>query len=1125
MAKIGAALAGLSRQRLLDAAKELGMGGLSAKNKDELIEVLADPAQVKPLDFLALMSRDELKAMCREVGLDDGGREKAALVARLCDAGFQPASRRRPEARTTSRQDACTTKDANGNGRVKDYRHQDASRKNNPEVGLSNWEKSDKAPPKVKYQYDPHLDPQLIWSGKAEHTSFDVDTVSLHIHERVSSQAIIKAVKRNGAKREQDPEQLEMFADPQLPLSEAVEFYQHDVDWANRLILGDSLLVMNSLLQREQLAGQVQMIYIDPPYGVSYNSNFQPSIKGRDVKDGQDDSLTREPEQIKAYRDTWKLGIHSYLGYLRDRILLSKELLSDSGSIFIQIGDDNVHHVRALLDEVFGVENFVQIIPFRKKLMPLGSSLLESMCDYLLWYAKNKDAVKYKVLFQHSRPKASARWTNVQLPDGTRRKLTGDESLNIEKFPMGSKVYRLVSQRAPSFSPNSVYGFSFRNKVYNPPRGGCWVTTKEKMQRLADCNRLESEGDNLSYVYFHEDFPFSKINNIWQDTSPVQNKMYVVQTTELAIERCLLMTTDPGDLVFDPTCGSGTTAYVAEQWGRRWITCDTSRVALALARQRLLTATYDYYQLRDPGRGVDAGFIYETVPHITLKSIAQNKKIDEVAEDDPKRREKIEKLIQEGADPETLYDRPLADKKKVRVSGPFSVESIPTPSLEDPAQSPIEEYPMLEPDARADDIARRGRGGGHESSNFVLDLIDAMRKAGINKIGGGALRFSKINACQSAGVIQAEATLMGATLTPGPSPNGRGEEGALGRGPYIMDYMLERCRALRKNQTDAEAMLWELLRDRQLLGAKFRRQHSIERNIADFYCHEAKLVIEVDGGIHQRKEREDREREQELRQQGLQVIRFKNDEVMSDPEKVLSKIAEYLPPLPLGEGNGVRVTDAEKLFGISFGPRYGPVTLRQVEQAVQEARGRYDGVLLAGFDFDAEAQEFLKRKGLAVEVLGANINPDVLVGDLLKTSKASQIFTLFGRTDLKLKKLKEGWIVEVKGVDLYNPQTGEVFNDRGDNIAAWFVDSDYDGRCFNICQAFFPGGGKDPWEKLARALRGTVNEEVFGQLRGLVSLPMLPPERKPEDKDLPWKVGVKVIDYRGTEMLEMIEVK
>jgi len=413
---------------------------------------------------------------------------------------------------------------------IDQYDHKGKKRVNNPPVGLVTPE-TDKETGKKMYAYDPHLDPQLVWSGKAERTSFEVPTVSLHVHERIDPRTIVEAVrKRNG----QSDQQMSLFQSPgeNPPLREAIEFYKHPHNWSNRLIAGDSLLVMNSLLEKEGMAGQVQMIYIDPPYGIKYGSNFQPFVNKRDVKDGKDEDLTQEPEMIKAFRDTWELGIHSYLAYLRDRLLLARELLHDTGSCFVQISAENVHHISELLDEVFGSNNFCQLIPFRKKLMPLGAKVLESMCDYLLWYSKSKQEVKYRQLYRPTTPKATARWTNIELADGTRRKLTQNENENLGTLPVGAKVYRLVSQRAPSYSEANIFNFDFRGRTFRPPKGGCWVTSHENMTNLARANRLEPEGDSLSYILYHDDFPYSKINNFWDDTSPVQNKTYVVQTTE-----------------------------------------------------------------------------------------------------------------------------------------------------------------------------------------------------------------------------------------------------------------------------------------------------------------------------------------------------------------------------------------------------------------------------------------------------------------------------------------------------------------------------------------------------------------------------------------------------------------
>lgn len=530
----------------------------------------------------------------------------------------------------------------------------------NPDEGKSRYDT-------FCHEFNRGDDPELYWLGKynnddesTQRADLRVDIRSLYVHEHIRPEQMINSlyrIREDKGNKEQvslfDQEGFEASNVVEDELARVTEYYRHTDKWKNRLIQGDSLLVMNSLLNREGMAGKVQCIYMDPPYGIKYGSNWQMKLNSRDVKDN-DQSVSGEPETIKAFRDTWELGIHSYLSYLRDRLVLAHELLTDSGSVFVQISDENVHLVRSIMDEVFGSENFVSLIPFRKKLMPLGATTLESMCDFIIWYAKDIKSIKYNTLFKKSIPRIESRWTNVLMPDGERRKLTQKD--DITKLPNGSRVYRLVSQRAPSFSENNVFEYPFEGKIFLPPQGGCWVTTKDKMDKLKDLDRLEAEGDNLSYRYYHDDFPYSKVTNFWDDTSPVQGKQYVVQTSILPIQRCILMTTDPGDLVLDPTCGSGTTAYVAEQWGRRWITIDTSRIALNIAKKRLTTAVYPYYELFDksPDPDIRHGFVYKTVPHITLKSLANN----------------------EPAEEEVLYDQPLEDKKRMRVSGPFTVETL-----------------------------------------------------------------------------------------------------------------------------------------------------------------------------------------------------------------------------------------------------------------------------------------------------------------------------------------------------------------------------------------------------------------------------------------------------------------
>jgi len=506
---------------------------------------------------------------------------------------------------------------------IKQYEHKDKVRTNNPPVGLVTPD-TDKDEKKKTYQYDPHLDPQLVWAGKTERLSFYVDTVSLHVHERIDPRSIIEAVrKKNGI----DSEQMSLFSSrgENPPLREAVEFYKHRHNWSNRLVAGDSLLVMNSMIEKEGLAGQVQMIYFDPPYGIKYGSNFQPFVNKRDVKDGKDEDLSGEPETIKAFRDTWELGIHSYLTYLRDRLLLARELLHESGSCFVQISDENVHHVREMMDEIFGAKNFIAKITFRKTNITFATAKLGGVTDYIIWYAKSFDKYKYWPIFlkKDLGGLGASNYGFVEFENGEYRRLTKEEMSNPSLLPSKAKIFSAENLISGGSTESCIYDFEYNGKVYKALKGKSWKTHKAGMKKLASENRLITLGqDRLYFKTYFDEYPITKLTNLWNDTRGEMDLNFIVQTAVTVIQRCLLMTTDPGDLVFDPTCGSGTTAYVAEQWGRRWITCDTSRVAITLAKQRLMTALYDYYELAHPDEGVGSGFKYETVPHITLGSIA-----------------------------------------------------------------------------------------------------------------------------------------------------------------------------------------------------------------------------------------------------------------------------------------------------------------------------------------------------------------------------------------------------------------------------------------------------------------------------------------------------------------------
>ena len=678
---------------------------------------------------------------------------------------------------------------------VETIKHDEATRKNIPTAEYQSViDKDTESPIRVACERrNRDLDPQLVWRGKDEQDWSDlvVQAPPLYIQEKVHPKVLIDDLLRRTAEdKKTDEEQVDLFADFNgLPDDNArTEFYQHEANWSNRMILGDSLQVMASLAEREGLRGKVQCIYIDPPYGIKFNSNFQWSTTSRDVKDNLE-SITREPEQVKAFRDTWRDGVHSYLTYLRDRLTIARDMLNDSGSIFIQIGEENVHRIRALMDEVFGADNLIAQISFRKKLMPLGAKTLEGMADYLIWYARSKNQLKYRQLYTATEPDPSGRWTGIRTNSGDIRRLSKDEKQDFSLISHSDRIFGTVSQWAPSYSEKSVYPFVFEGQVYKPTSGKCWVTTSDKMQILNKAQRLFVEGKFPRFISYHDDFQYKKLTHPWRDTAPAQNKEYVVETSPGVIERCILMTTDPGDLILDPTCGSATTAYVSEQLGRRWITIDTSRVSLALARARLMGARYPYYLLADSREGqikeaeisrkvpseaptydnIKHGFVYERVPHITLKAIANNSEIDviwdkyqeklEPVRDNLNRtlkkkweewqippeaikewsneaktlheqwwklriarQKEIDASIAANADYEYLYDKPYEDKKKVRVAGPFTVDSL----------SPHRVMTVGENDELIDPL-KQAKAVKGEEADFVRMILENLKTAGVQQ--------------------------------------------------------------------------------------------------------------------------------------------------------------------------------------------------------------------------------------------------------------------------------------------------------------------------------------------------------------------------------------------------------
>lgn len=607
------------------------------------------------------------------------------------------------------------------------YEHLGKKRSNNPPIGLAKHDRV--AEEMTHYEFDPHIDPTLSWSGKTEGASFDVPASSIHIHESIKPSKILRAVQSIGDEEQTEEMQLSLFESPLERMrrrQSALEFYKHGVDWTNRLIAGDSLVIMNSLLQKEGMAGQVQMVYFDPPYGIKYGSNFQPFINDTSLKStDKDEDLTQEPEMIKAFRDTWQLGIHSYLTYLRNRLLLTRDLLTESGSVFIQISDENIHYVRNICDEIFGPENFVSQITIKKASTIFQKKLLNNANYYVVWYAKNKEKIKYHNLFIPKDFQGFANTVSSHLwaenkTTGETIKPTPEERKDIVKFlnqHPGFELYRLSSLNAQG--TDKTQGYEYEGRTFYPPRGTQWKTSyPDGLNKLRDSNRLQIEGDYLSGKIYYNDYPVMTLTNLWDKIGAPNNKIYVVQTTTEVIKRCMLMTTDPSDLVLDITCGSGTTAYTAEYFGRRWITCDTSRVAIELAKQRLMTSVYPYFTLMYPDQGVASGFVYKTAQHITLGSITND----------------------EPSATETLYDQPEIDKTKVRISGPFTVEALPAPVVKplDDTSAPTPVY--------SDDLTAK-------QANWRDELL----ATGILAKNGSKLEFSRVEPLSGTVYLQAEA--------------------------------------------------------------------------------------------------------------------------------------------------------------------------------------------------------------------------------------------------------------------------------------------------------------------------------------------------------------------------------
>ena len=911
----------------------------------------------------------------------------------------------------------------------------DNKRTNIPTEELRDFVDNDeKAPEPILYPRDPSLDPQLVWKGKDEQDSDDleVESVPIYIQEKIQPQAIIENIR---ATAQDDSNQLDFFSDFNgIEFQDQLDFYNREQNWSNRMILGDSLLVMNSLAEKEKLKGQVQMIYIDPPYGIKFGSNWQVSTRKSEVKDGSVNDLTRQPEQIKAFRDTWELGIHSYLSYLRDRLIVARELLTESGSIFVQIGDENVHLVRCLMDEVFGSENFRSVISF-KTTSAQTTEDISNVCDYIIWYFKDiSQAKKRKILIERNKELLDRQFDYVEDQDERLLKVTQLEKKNTD-FNKYRRV-KLDSLTSQHESKTRSGPFKFREATYYPHKGRQWATSEKGMNQLVKLNRIYPKGNNIFWKRYAAEFGYVPMDNMWNDTTATgtrksarDEKIYIVQTMTKVIARCILMTTDPGDLVLDPTCGSGTTAYVAEEWGRRWITIDTSRVALALARTRLMEAKYPYYLLADSPEGVmkeaelandpnragnaktsgdiKKGFVYERVPHITLKSIANNPEIDDIhakwqehfkplraeinslagenweeweiphlesanhslANESAKyqaaienwwelRRERqaeINAAIARHSEGEILYDKPFEDKKRLRITGSFTVESL----------SPHRVLSSAE--------GTNGRLSQPESLPFETMIIENLKKAGVqNTVKEERLKFDWIE-------------------------------------PYAGEW------------------------------------------------------------IH-------------------------------------------------AEGEYVENGETKRAAFI-IGPEHGTVGPELIKEAAKEAvQGvGFDLLIVCGFAFDPHVSEERTRYG-KLTVLSTRMNTDLTMGDeVLKKTGAGNLFMVFGEPDVDIETQPDGKVVvEVKGVDVYDPTTGLVRSDSTDDIACWFIDINYNGESFFVRHAYFTGEDK-PYDNLKRSLKAEIDEAAWETLYRTKS--------RPFDKPLTGEIAVKVINHYGDEVLKVYKIK
>jgi adenine-specific DNA-methyltransferase len=925
-----------------------------------------------------------------------------------------------------------------GRKAIETIRHAEATRKNIPTAEYQSvMAKEAQDPVRLAYgRRNRDLDPQFVWRGKDEQdwSNLVVHAPPLYIQEKVHPKALIDDLLRQTLERRHEAGEgtPDLFADFNgIPQGvDKTEFYQHDQNWSNRMILGDSLQVMASLAEREGLRGKVQCIYIDPPYGIRFNSNFQWSTTSRDVRDGNATHITREPEQVKAFRDTWRDGVHSYLTYLRDRLTVARDLLTDSGSIFVQIGDENVHRVRALLDEVFGEEHFITEVVVKKK-GSQKSSLMDPVNDFILWYSRSPrhlGVTKFRPLFEERALDSETvdEFSRAELPTGdvvnlkTYRTPDGEDvdfrayPRRIEQEFAGARLFRPWPITNGGQRANQMDPILFRGTPVSPPKGNCWRHTSRPldsglsgMHRILYADRLVRSRSTLDFKRYLNDFPFKRISNWWDGLGGAADQIYVVQTNERIVERCLLMATDPGDLVLDPTCGSGTTAAVSEHWGRRWITIDTSRVALALARARIMGARYPYFMLADSREGqvkegeltgtppstqatfgrIRQGFVYRRSPYITSGSIANNAEIDVIAE-------KWQARL------EALREKLNATRKKQ-----WQEWEIPR-----------------EVDAKWPDAARAVHADWWQARIARLKEIDAS--------------------------IAARAEFE--YLYDKPYPDSRKVRVA---GPFTVES-LSPHRVLGVDEND------ELIDQ----SAEARVEYAARQSFPEMILDNLKMA-----GV----------------QQAHKEGRIAFTALTPWPGELVAAEGRYM------EGEGVAAV--ERRAAIFIGPEFGTVTRPDLVAAAREAGDAgFDVLIACAFNYEAHATEFSKLG--RIPVLKARMNADLHMAEDLKNTGKGNLFVIFGEPDITILPADGGRVqVKVIGVDVFDPTTGEVRSDGPDGIACWFIDTDYNEESFFVRHAYFLGAN-DPYGALKTTLKAEINEEAWASLHSDTSRPFNKPK-------------------------------